>query len=86
MNDAERFLMRNPVTGPDSTVDGHPARLDKEPGVDGQYHEQLRLWEVDGALVVVDIFGEQIRDALAGGGALAVHRSLELHTERSRWV
>jgi len=77
MTQLERFLMGIATTAPNTTVDGHAARQQFDPPAE-PYHEMLRLFDVDGLLVTINVFGVEVRNLLAPDGAAGLFRRLVL--------
>jgi hypothetical protein len=80
MNDDLRTEMADPQSGRNTTVDGHPARRDRQPQPGDAFQDQLRVWDVDGLRIAVQITGDQTR-RLLGADAVAVYHRLRISQE-----
>jgi hypothetical protein len=86
MSAVERRLMDDPLLGPDTAVDGRPARRERreQPGAD--YQDRLTVWDLDGLKVTVNIAGGKAHELMRSADVLAIFHQLELFPAKADWI
>jgi hypothetical protein len=86
MNFAEQVLMSDGSLGPNTTIEGHPARQNLRDAAGDAYRDQLTLWEVNGLKLVVTVAGQRARALAGADGAHGVFRHVAVYQQRADWV